>query len=284
MDIQTVRLHDPSFPERLREIPGAPAALFHLGPLPTWERVVAIVGTRRCTAYGRRIASQLAADLATRGVLVLSGLAWGIDAAAHAGALDAGGRTAAILAGSPRTGFPASNRGLYERMLAGGMAVISEYPPGNETLRWQFPARNRLIAGIAHAVVVVEAPQRSGALITAENAARGATEVMVVPGPADAPSFAGSHALLRDGARLVTSAGDVLADLGWSAQDAIRPVAMQEDGDLERVYRAIDSEGTSADQLAERLKESLPQIMRELTILELKGRIVSQPGGTYGRS
>ncbi len=283
MDVQTVSRHDANFPPRLREIPGCPVALYHLGPLPRWDRVVAIVGTRRCTAYGRRIAAQLAADLATQGVLVLSGLAWGIDAAAHAGALAADGRTAAILAGSPVTGFPSSNRPLYERMLTGGMAVISEYPPGNEALRWQFPARNRLIAGIAHAVIVVEAPERSGALITAEDAARGATEVMVVPGPADAPSFAGSHALLRDGARLVTSAGDVLADLGWSAQDGTRPAATQEAGDLERLYQAIDSEGTSADQLAERLKASLPEIMRELTILELKGRIVSQPGGIYGR-
>ncbi len=283
MDVQTVSLHDSSYPARLREIPAPPAVLYHRGPLPRWDRVVAIVGTRRCTAYGRRIAAQLASDLATQDVLVLSGLAWGIDAAAHAGALAAGGCTAAILAGSPVTGFPASNRPLYERMLAAGMAVISEYPPGKEALRWQFPARNRLIAGIAHAVVVVEAPGRSGALITAADAARGATEVMVVPGPADAPSFEGSHSLLRDGARLVTSAFDVLADLGWSAQDGIRPVATRPVGDLERVYQAIDSEGVSADQLAEHLEASLPELMRELTILELKGLIVSQPGGIYAR-
>ncbi|MBU6427688.1 MAG: DNA-processing protein DprA [Cyanobacteria bacterium REEB65] len=276
---------DAGYPKRLLQLYDPPSSLYFCGAIPSWNRVVAIVGTRRCTAYGRRIASQLAAGLARHGVLVLSGLAWGIDAAAHTGALEAFGQTCAILASGPEECHPRCNLHLYRQMLEHGQCHLSEYPPGTPPEKFRFRERNRLIAAIAHAVVVVEAPAVSGALLTARFAAdQTATEVFVVPGPADAPTFAGSHSLLREGARLVTNHRDILEDLSWHSQGDPNPPTDTSSAEKTRILDALPPEGTTIAGVAEQLGISYSVVMVALTTMELEGRVASDPAGYFTRS
>lgn len=207
--------HADGYPARLREAPDAPALLYVLGDsdaLPQDGRpVVAIVGARRATPGGLEAARALGRGLAAAGVAVASGMALGIDGAAHAGALEAGGPTIAVLAGGADRPYPRSKTGLHRAIAAtGGCCVVSEMPPGFVPFRWGFPARNRIIAGLADLTVVVEAAERSGSLITAEMAQDLGRAVAAVPGAVANPMARGSNALLRDGAELVRDAQDVL--------------------------------------------------------------------------
>ncbi len=280
-------LAEPAYPERLRHIFDPPLLLLHQGPVPEWSLAVAVVGTRRSTHYGETQAYRLGRDLASAGVLVISGLARGIDAATHRGALDAGGRTTAFLGGSVDRFWPPENCHLKDRMLAAGMALYSEYPPGMPPRQWRFPARNRLVAAIAHAVVVVEAPARSGAMITATQAADYATDVMAVPGPADSARFAGSHQLLREGARLVRHADDVLADLGWGFGRPTQlelPIAAPDLDETEAaVLQALSGAGDRPDDLAARLALPVSTVLVALSGLQLKDRIARRAGPTFFR-
>lgn len=202
------------YPALLREIPDPPGTLFVRGTLPPADvPCIAIVGTRKATADGREFARMLAGQLAERGAVVVSGLALGIDAAAHEGALEGRGTTVAVLANGLDSIYPPSHESLGRRIMASG-ALVSEYPAGTPGLPHQFLERNRIVSGMCSGIVIIEAPIRSGALATARHAALQGREVFVVPGPARHPNFQGSHMLLRQGARLVTSADEVLEDLG----------------------------------------------------------------------
>jgi DNA processing protein len=210
--------HSEHFPRALRDQTAAPRALIGRGDLTVLEehpaeRTVAIVGSRRATSYGREVARTLAADLASRGLLVVSGLAFGIDACAHHGALDAGGTTAAVLGCGPDTAYPAAHRALWRQVAEHG-AVISELPPGSTPWRWTFPARNRIVAGLAAMTVVVEAAARSGSLLTARLAREAGRELGAVPGPVTSRPSGAPNQLLADGAHVVRSAEDVVAVLG----------------------------------------------------------------------
>ncbi|HEY9898422.1 MAG TPA: DNA-processing protein DprA [Pantanalinema sp.] len=273
-----------AYPGALREIHDPPGVLFIRGALPDLSRAVAIVGTRRCTRYGARMAETIARELAASGVVVVSGLAFGIDAAAHLGALEAG-TTLAVLGSALDRVYPASNRGLASRIAERG-ALLSEYPLGTEPAAGQFPARNRIVAGLCQAVVLIEAKERSGALITVEMALDQNREVMAVPGPADAPCSLGPHRLIQQGARLVLSASDVLDELGWStprapAREKSPPALL---GDEARVYEAIEADPTGLERIA--AKSGLPpaQINSVLLVLELKALVRQLPGRLYVRS
>ena len=205
---------DDDFPDRLRTIASAPALLYVRGVLTADDTLaVAIVGTRRATAYGREVAHRLATDLAAVGVTVVSGLAKGIDGIAHDRALAAGGRTVAVLGHGLHTIYPTEHKSLAARIADGHGALISEYPLGARIDAANFPARNRIISGLALGVVIVEADRKSGALITADFAADQGREVFAVPGSILSPMSAGCNALIRDGARLVTGVDDILAEL-----------------------------------------------------------------------
>jgi DNA processing protein len=198
-------------------MPAAPKALVGRGELSVLEehpadRTVAIVGSRRATSYGREVARSLARDLAEAGVLVLSGLAFGIDACAHRGALDGDGPTVAVLGCGPDTAYPAAHRALWRQVTEQG-AVVSELTPGATPWRWTFPARNRIIAGLAGMTVVVEGAARSGSLVTARLAREAGRELGAVPGPVTARLSTGPNQLLFDGAHLVRGAEDVLGGL-----------------------------------------------------------------------
>jgi DNA processing protein len=272
--------HDQRYPPRLRHARDAPAVLHlagdpqHLGAFGGDERSVAIVGSRRPSPYGDGVARALARDLARAGVPVVSGMALGIDSAAHGGALDAGGLTVAVLAGGADVPYPRTKRRLHAEIVRRGL-VVAEMPPGTRPLRWCFPARNRVIAGLADLTVVVEAAERSGALITAELAARAGRDVAAVPGPVTSPVAAGTNAVLRDGALLVRDARDVLDALygvgsGPPPPQARRPATLEPHlaGLLDAVAAGRDTPDAAGD-------------LAGLSELELRGLVRRGPGGRY---
>jgi len=208
---QIITLQDAKYPERLKNIYGAPLVLYVLGKLPDIdeEPVIAVVGTRDCTPYGIKAAEGICYDLARHGFTVATGLAKGIDAAAARGALYAGGRVIGVTGSGLDIIYPAENKSLFKDV-AGTGAIISEYPPGTPAIKSNFPARNRIISGISLGITVIEAPIRSGALITASRALEQGRDVFVIPGNVDARSCEGSNALLREGAIPVLSAKDII--------------------------------------------------------------------------
>ncbi len=208
-----ITLENPRYPLRLAEIYDPPLLLFARGSLPAdQEPYVALVGTRRASPYGIRMADRLARELAARGITVVSGMAMGIDAAAHRGALEAGGRTVAVLGCGVDIVYPPQNAQLMQDIAAGG-AVVSQFPMGMKPSKGHFPYRNRIISGMSLGTVVIEAPLTSGALITARQAAEQGREVFAVPGQAGAGNAEGPHALIREGAKLVERVEDILVEL-----------------------------------------------------------------------
>ena len=224
-DIFLLTMQDALYPDRLRNIYDPPVLLYGRGRMPLFdeEAAVSVVGTRTCTPYGISAAEELGYQLAKEGAVVVSGLAKGIDGASHRGALRAGGFTAAVLGGGVDVVYPAENRRLYEDIAATGV-ILSEYPPGTEPRGDHFPVRNRLLSALSLATVVVEAPEKSGALITAATALEQGREVFAVPGPFDAPKSRGCNALIREGAGLVCEAWDVLSFYESRFPHKLRPL------------------------------------------------------------
>ncbi len=213
--VENVAESDPRFPSSLRETQSPPSRLFVLGKLPKENSIkISIVGTRKATLAGKQIAKHIAKDLAQLDVVIVSGLAIGIDSAAHEGATEEKGITLAVLANGLDKIYPAQNENLARKIIELGGALISEYPLGTPSYPNQFLERNRIISGLSTATIVIEAPERSGSLATARFAIEQGREVFVVPGPVNHPNYAGSHKLIRDGARLITSAKDIFEDLG----------------------------------------------------------------------
>ncbi|MEW6573041.1 MAG: DNA-processing protein DprA [Bacillota bacterium] len=278
-----VTLIDDDYPALLREIFDPPAALFFRGELRPAETAVAVVGTRRCSNYGRSVAERLGRELAEAGVAVVSGLARGIDAAAHRGTLAAGGRTVAVLGTGLDVCYPSENQRLMEEIAVKG-AVVSEFPLGMHGHPWQFPVRNRIIAGLSRAVVVVEAGERSGALITADLALEQGREVMAVPGNVTSPASRGPNNLLRMGARPVTCAGDILEGIGLGTLlGEIRGTPALNDLEAE-LLEMLGREMLSQENLIQRTGMPAHKVLAGLVYLELKGLIRSLPGGLYFRS
>ena len=292
--VEAVCRHDPCYPGSLGDLVDAPVALFVVGGVrrlvelvgPAADgarRVVSVVGTRRASEDGLEVARGLGRGLGAAGVTVVSGMALGVDSAAHAGALEVGGPTVAVLAGGADVPYPASKRALYRQIAAAG-CVVSEMPPGFVPFRWCFPARNRTIAALGEMTIVVEAAARSGSLITAEIAADLGREVAAVPGPVSAWRARGTNALLRDGATLIRDARDALdAVVGVDHEPLIRVTATL-DAALEPRLRSIlaavaDGRDTVA-ALAGAPDQARP-VLSALTELELLGRLRRGPGGRY---
>jgi DNA processing protein len=284
---------DPAFVERdvfeaLREprpIVGTWGGLWVCGSLEGLRQpTVAVVGTRAATLYGRRLATQFATELGQAGCCVLSGLALGIDSAAHQGALAAGTPTIGVLGSGHRRFFPPRNVGLAERMLTGGGAVVSPFAPEERANPWQFLARNSIVAGLSDAVVVIEAPARSGALNTAGWAA-GHIPVLAVPGDVDRPHVAGCHALLRDGAILARNAADVLEALGLNAAGARDPrlnLVPAIDDPLQRaILERLGCGNADLGALIAATGAGVAAVTAALSILEIHGAIQSADGGEY---
>ena len=285
-----VTLEEAAYPATLRTIHDPPLALYVRG---AWREAldapcVAVVGSRHASLYGLRIAERLAHDLALRGVTVVSGMARGIDAAAHRGTLAAAGRTLAVLGSGLGRVYPPEHVDLAGQIIERGGALVSEYPMGMPPLAQNFPRRNRVISGLSLGVVVVEAAQCSGALITADCALEQGREVFAVPGPVDATTSHGTHELLRQGARLVVSVEDILEELRLTPQPAV-PAEMADqraaplDGPEALLMAQLTVEPTHIDALAASSGLAADQAAELLLRLELRGLIAQRPGKYFVR-
>jgi DNA processing protein len=272
-----VAADDEEFPSRLAATSDPPLGVFVRGRVAQGH-TVALVGARRATAYGREVAEYLGRELARAGVTVVSGMARGVDAAAHRGALAGGGQTLAVWGAGPDRPYPPEHAGLGEEIAACG-CLLTEYPPGSPPLPYHFPERNRIIAGLSEVVVVVEADERSGALITARLALDEGREVMAVPGSVFSRLSAGPNGLLRAGAAPALTADDVLGTLGLPAA---RPDPLDDDGPLLNLVPA--GETITVDRLAAASRQPIAQVLEALLTLELAGRVVRQADGSYRRS
>jgi DNA processing protein len=273
--IEVLTIDDPSYPRLLAQIPSPPPVLYVRGRwLPEDDLAIAIVGTRRSTSYGREVTARIANDLAAAGVTVVSGLARGIDGVAHNAALKAGGRTVAVLGSGVDIIYPSEHHQLAERIIECG-ALISDYPPGRKPDAPNFPARNRIISGLSLGVVVVEAPNRSGALITVDFAADQGREVFVVPGSVLSENSAGCHRLLRDGARPVTCADDILDDLriGQRKEQVAVQQALPLTDPERRLLNHINADPQHIDEIIASANLAVAEGLALISMLELKGMI-----------
>ena len=282
--IRVIRIGDPNYPALLLPLHVPPPILFIRGDCAHLSNIsVAVVGTRGATPYGKRVARWLGAMMAREGIAVVSGMAWGIDTEAHLGALEAGGVTTAVLGTGVDIPYPRQNRKLMERIIRSG-CVISEFPPGTPPHRWNFPQRNRIISGLSSGVVVVEAPEKSGALITSSFALEQGKSVFAVPGEIWSKQSRGPHSLLRDGAIPVTEAFDILSALGWSTGrtpdlDGMRtsPQPVLSDRSS-RLVGLLGMAPTHVDEIAFRSGMPAAEVLSELFQLEMMGLVEQRPG------
>jgi DNA processing protein len=269
--IRAISIDDSEYPAALHDLPDAPPVVWCIGDLSALDRtVVAIVGTRRSTLYGERIAREIAGALARAGACVLSGMARGIDGVAHVAALEAGGITGAVLGTGVDIAYPASHRALHRRIAASGV-LLAELPPGAHSHGGSFPQRNRLIAALAKVTIVVEAPIKSGALITASCARDLGRDVGAVLGPIDSPQCEGSNLFVRDGAQAITSVADTLALAGLT--QPVRTVREPADSDQARVWRALQDGAADLDTLCNRASLPVQRCLAAVTALEVNGSI-----------
>ena len=280
---------DSLYPTLLKEISGAPLKLFFRGDVSAFDSPlrIAIIGTRKASYEGKEFAKMCAYECARRGITVVSGLALGIDAAAHEGALQANGRTIAVLACGTDIVYPPSHHGLAQKILDAQGIIISEYEQGTPPLPFRFLERNRIVAGLCQAVVVIEAPDRSGALVTARYATDYGREVFVIPGDIKFPNYKGSHQLIRKGARLITSIEDMLEDLAYSSeafQECVSSlpkkahIALSPDEQkiIDALYKL--KEPQTFDALAEETGLAISTLTQYLTFLTLEGLVLETHG------
>jgi len=272
---------DDDYPHLLRRTYAPPPVMWVRGTLRREESAVAVVGSRGASPVGRLAARAMGRDLAAAGLTVVSGLARGIDTAAHEGAVEARGRTVAVLGSGLARLYPRENARLTDRIVEAGGAVVSEFPMEMAPDPGHFPRRNRVIAGWSKAVVVVEAQTKSGALSTARTAAEEGRDVYAVPGHPSQPNAAGTNQLIRDGAALVRDASDVLSELGLSPS-LVQPSLFAEGETLWAALRA--DAPSSVEELHERSGRAIPDILGELTALELAAKVKRLPGGLYVRN
>lgn len=279
-NIQVLTWNDEAYPKKLKEIDQPPPVLYTLGEIKSEDEwAVAIVGTRRITAYGRQVAEEIAGYLARSGVTVVSGLARGVDAVAHQAVLDAGGRTLAVLGSGVDRIYPPEHRKMAERIISHG-ALVSDYPPGTPPEASNFPPRNRIISGLSRAVVVVEAGQESGALITATFAMEQGREVFAVPGNINAPQSLGPNRLIRDGAHPLLNPQDLLESLNLNMVVEHRSArsVLPADATEKKLLQVLGCEPVHVDDIRARAEMPIEKVSAALVMMELKG-MVRQVGG-----
>lgn len=316
-NIRIVTYQDAEYPDRLRNISDPPLVLYCKGSLPDFDvqPVIGVVGTRKATAMGKSNTRDIARELAAGGALIVSGGAAGIDTEAHKGALEEGAPTVAVLGGGVDVVFPATNRKLFDRIAENG-CLLSEYPPGAAPLAWHFPERNRIISGLSQGILVTEAPEISGALITARSAMEQGRDVFVVPGPISSAVCAGSNALLREGAVAALSGGDILKDyasqfpdlkqhqpvrrmpdtekLLWVADRAKLPACDKKSVDnsvcsaysdqsendplTQKLLDCLGADPVPVDDLIAKVQAPAAEVLSKLTKMALLGKVLNHPG------
>jgi DNA processing protein len=282
-EIKKITIEDGNYPKRLREIKDPPKILYCLGEIKSEENCFAIVGARKCTNYGKEIASRIASDLAEAGLTIVSGFAPGIDTAAHKAAIEKGKRTIAVLGTGidEKSIYPKSNLKLIDKILENGGAIISEFEPGIHGTKYTFPQRNRIISGLSLGVLVVEARIQSGALITANYAQEQGRKVFAVPGSIFSQASKGCHFLIKNGAKLVESAEDILMELGIRKKEVGKKEIKGETPEENLILEVLKEGALNVEKIIEKTKLSPSKVASILSILEIEGKIKNLGGNIY---
>jgi DNA processing protein len=279
--VRLIAILDESYPPLLREIYAPPILLYAKGNPDLSAPAISVVGTRRATEYGLRLSGAIAQELASAGVIVVSGMARGCDSSAHRGALRAGGKTVAVLGTGIEIAYPKENRALYEEISEKGL-LLSEFPFSTPPLPMNFPIRNRIISGMSRAVVVVEAPEKSGAMMTAALALDCGRDVLAVPGRAGTKSSAGTNRLIREGASLVENAGDVLRAVFPELGCGKKPKTPPEDEE-NPLLTLLEEGPLHIDEIAQKCSVTVEAASAMLLEMELKGLIAQSPGKLFAK-
>lgn len=279
--ISYITWEDAEYPSLLKQIYNPPKVLYYQGRLPQEKQIfLAVVGSRKMSSYGKAAITKLLPPLIQSGIGIVSGLAFGIDREAHESCLDNEGITLAVMGSGldPQSFYPSENRHLAKKIISEGGAVLSEYPPGTPPLKYHFPLRNRIIAGLAHGTMVIEANSNSGSLITANSALEENREVFAVPGNINAPLSYGTNELIKKGAQLVKDAGDIIEVFGLreNARDSITRQYMKEP-----ILQILNDEPQHIDVIAKRLHLTVSEVSVRLSQLEIKGMIKNTGGMHY---
>ena len=301
-EIKTISIKDKGYPKLLREIPDPPRVLYYRGELLAEENCFAVVGTRRCSSYGKEMALEISAELAEAGLTIVSGLAPGIDTAAHLAVVERllptlhpsspiippkNGRTIAVLGTGPdeKSIYPKENLKLAEEIIKTGGCLISEYPPGTPGSNFTFPRRNRIISGLSLGVLVVEAKQKSGALITAHWAKKQKRKIFAIPGPIHSLNSKGPHILIKNGAKLVESAQDILKELNLPLKELSSFKGVTGENNEENLILEILKEGSlGIDKIIEKTKLKANTVASILTVLEVKNKVRNLGGNIFALS
>ena len=273
-----------NYPKRLEELAGMPYALFFIGEMPQ-EGIssVAVVGARRCSSYGEKMTLRFVERLAESGIQIISGMALGIDGMAHRAALNVGGKTFAVLGGGADVCYPAAHKGLYNDLIKRG-GILSEQPPGTPPVAWHFPARNRLISGLADVVLVMEAKEKSGSLITADMALEQGRDIYALPGMVTEPLSCGCNRLIRQGAGILLSPEDLLKELGIQNKRLGKKSDKNEimlESPENIVYSCLGLYPEGMDQLAAETGLAIPELLRTLVSLQMKGLVTEVSRNYY---
>ena len=283
-EIKKIEIGDKKYPELLREIENPPKILYLRGDFFPNKPCFAIVGTRRCSSYGKQVAFEISQDLAAAGLIIVSGMAPGIDTWVHKGALETKGITIAVLGTGVNEGsiYPQENLKLARKIVKEGGALISEYAPGTHGSKITFPQRNRIISGLSFGVLVVEAKKRSGALITAHWARKQKRKIFAIPGPVHALNSWGPNYLIKEGAKLVTSAEDILKELRLQKLKFKKKEIRGKSEEEELIIEALKEGPLYIDKIIEKTKFEAKKVIGILTTMEIKGKIKNLGGNIFG--
>jgi len=282
--IKVVTIFDQDYPERLAQIYDPPIVLYYIGEIPETKNAIAIVGTRKITGYGRMVTEKFAQSLAEQGLVIVSGLARGVDTVAHQAAVFVNGQTIAVLGGGIQKIFPVENSQLAVAIANGHGAVISEFPPDYPSLAGNFPARNRIIAGLTQAVLVTEAAEDSGSLITARLALEENRDVYAIPGPITSNVSLGTAKLLQEGAKLVTDPSEILADFQQIIPKSSQKLLTNLNPDEQQLFASLMTENKRIDDLCQEFHKSAAEVSSLLIKMEIKGLVKNVGSGLYAKA
>lgn len=281
LNVNLVFIRDENYPEKLLNLPSPPIFLHYKGKFELYEKSIAIIGTRKMTVYGKNATEYFAKKLAENGVAVISGLALGVDVTAHNAVLKTGGKTIAVVGTGLDVVYPPQNSKIWEQIEQNGL-LISEYILGTPGFKWNFPERNRIVAGLSNGVLITESYKRGGALITCDLALENGKEVFAVPGYIFYPSFEGCNKLIKDcRAKLVTEVNDILEEFSWTQEQEFEKMKMSKLEEL--IYKRLGTEKT-IDELILETKLKSSELLTIITEMEIKGIVRSMPGGRYFKS
>ncbi len=283
-EIKIIEIKDKGYPQDLKKIKDAPKVLYYIGILPNPdERCLAIVGTRRYSPYGQQVALKMAGELADSGLTIVSGLAPGIDTFSHRAVVEKRKRTIAVLGTGldEKSIYPQTNLDLSRKIIEHGGCLISELPEGTQGSKFSFPRRNRIISGLSSAVLVIEAKEKSGSLITADCAIKQNKKLFAIPGQIYSSNAAGPNGLIKKGAKLITSSTDVLNELGLQFQQPLQSCAEAENDEEKLILEVLENEPLHVDKIIEKTKLNASVVATTLALMEISGKVRSLRANTY---